>query len=70
MFTAEQFARVRALICKDCEYCEFCPLSNNQPIPNCIDFQIKYPAEAVKRIELWWMENKKDYPEYQREVER
>ena len=69
MFTAEQYARVRALICKIRD-CEDCPLSNNHLIPNCIDFQIRYPAEAVKRVELWWMENKKDYRNIRGGVER
>lgn len=67
MFTAEQYARVKELMCKRYSICTKCPLHGHEEM-SCRKFVIKYPAEAVKRVELWWMENKKYYPEYQREV--
>ena len=70
MFTAEQYARVKEIMCRRHYNCENCPLAReeNEEDLICIDFAIKYPAETVKRVELWWMDNKKYYPEYQREV--
>lgn len=35
----------------------------------CALFVIKYPAEAVKLVELWWEENRHRYPQYYRSKE-
>lgn len=74
MFTAEQYARAKELMCKRYSICNKCPLYGHTDDEffgeriSCQKFVVRYPAEAVKRVELWWMENKKDYPAYQREV--
>lgn len=71
MFTAEQYARVKEIMCRRHYDCEGCPLAReeNEEDLLCTDFAIKYPAEAVKRVELWWMENKQFYPELAREMQ-
>lgn len=74
--TAEWYARTRVLMCQDLEMqsCRECPLGMNTDesgklIP-CRIFQRLYPAEAVKRVEAWWIENRDRFPEYVRKDDR
>ncbi len=72
MFTAEQYARVRELMCQSHKRCGKCPLDYTQNAEHytCADFAIKYPAEMVKRVEKWWEENKKRYPQFERGTDK
>ena len=72
MFTAEQYARIKELMCRSYYNCENCPLSRDENDEElvCIDFAIKYPAEMVKRVELWWEENKQKYPQFERGTDK
>lgn len=74
--TAEWYARTMVLMCEDFgkKNCRGCPLGTNRDESGdlilCMDFQRRYPAEAVKRVELWWIENQGRYPEYVRKEDR
>ena len=74
--TAEWYARTAMLMCQDGNgrLCRECPLGMNTDesgklIP-CALFQLMYPAEAVKRVEMWWIENRDRFPEYVRKDDR
>lgn len=72
MLTAEQYARVFMLFCQD-HSCGGCPLNVRTEISDCAgcsDFSVRYPAEAVKIVHLWWEENRKRYPEYDRRKDK
>lgn len=73
MLTAELYARAKELMCACAESCAKCPIMeassktitlSDEPrdVLACEVFVIKYPAEAVKLVELWWEENKHRCP--------
>ncbi len=70
MLTAEQYARAKELMCKNYPVCTKCPLYGHNDDEffgeriSCQKFVVKYPAEAVKLVHLWWLENKHRFPEY------
>lgn len=68
--TAEWFARAQATMCRDHDVCLGCPLCSNTDetgeVFGCSDFRMRYPAEAVKIVEIWWIENRERFPEYVR----
>lgn len=80
MLSAELYARAKELICASAESCAKCPIMDvackkitpsDEPrdVLACALFVIKYPAEAVKLVELWWEENRHRYPQYYRSKE-
>lgn len=68
--TAEWFARAQAKMCRDQDGCFGCPLCGNEDEAgneiSCSEFRERYPAEAVKIVEMWWIENRVRFPEYVR----
>ncbi len=72
MLTAEMYARVKALMCSGYRNCADCALrragreiatESDEPKTAtwCEIFAIRYPAEAVKLVGLWWREHRKEY---------
>lgn len=68
--TAEWFARTHALMCRNYDGCFGCQLCTNTDetgkVIGCTDFRMRYPAEAVKIVEMWWIKNRERFPEYVR----
>lgn len=74
MLTAEQCVRAHGLMCREYEFCDGCPLrtaakESGKVFDDCVDFQVRYPAEAVKLVHLWWNENRHRYPQYERKTD-
>lgn len=74
MLAAEQYVRVHGLMCREYEFCDGCPLrtaaeESGEVFECCIDFKVRYPAEAVKLVHLWWNENRHRYPQYERKTD-
>ena len=72
MLTAEMYARIKAMMCAGYRNCDRCELRrrgreimtvSDEPkmAKWCEIFVIRYPAEAVKLVHLWWLEHRSEY---------
>lgn len=75
MLTAEQYVRANGLMCREYEFCDECPFKtvveeSGEVFDSCCDFKLRYPAEAVKLVHLWWSKNRHRFPEFERKTDR